>query len=190
MKREKSASVIHHKKNLKITVRPPKESELVAVNRLFNEVKDELEFYSNLVKREEGKRFTIAKLTRFLKEDKHSVLVAIGEDGNMLGINFNFYDPKSGTTWTEWTCVRKEYRNRGVGNALRRAMLNATKRRGYGLVVLAEVDPTNKLSAMGLEKLGFRLVTTNVKRFWYSDKALIYMHRIGSPPRSSRSAHN
>lgn len=163
---------------MKIIVRPPKESELAAVNRLFNEVKDGLAFYPDLVKIEEGKRFTVEKLAQFLKDDKDSVLVAVDEEGNIMGVNFNLYDSKSGTTWTEWTCVKSEYRNRGVGNALRQAMLDAAKGRGFGLVVLAEVDPKNELSATSLEKLGFKRIATNVRRFWYSDDASIYAYQI------------
>ena len=182
--KEKPVLIAHYKgTDGKIIVRRPKEAELAAANGLFNEVKDKLKFYTDLVKKEEGKRFTVEKLRQLLKEDKNSVLIATDESGDMLGVNFNLYDPRSGTTWTEWTCVKKEHRNHGVGNALRQAMLKAAEERGFGLVVLAEVDPKNNTSAKGLEKLGFRLIATDVRRFWYSDEADIYAYQIKQPGR-------
>lgn len=141
-------------------------------------MKDELTFYPDLAKREEGKRFTVEKLAQFLKDDQYSVLVAVDKEGNMMGVNFNFYDPKSGTTCTEWTCIKREHRNRGVGGALRQAMLNVASNRGFGLVVLAEVDQANETSAKSLEKLGFKPIATNEKRFWYSNEAAIYAYQI------------
>ncbi len=179
MTNEKPVLVAQYKgTDNKIIIRQPKEAELAAVNNLFNEVKDALAFYPDLLKKEEGKRFAVDKLMQLLKENDNSVLVATDESGNLLGVNFNFYDPRSGTTWTEWTCVREEHRGHSVGSALRRAMLEVAERRGFGLIVLAEVDPANNTSSMGLKKLGFKLIAVNVKRFWYSDDADIYAYQI------------
>ena len=146
------------------------QSDLSDIAGLFARLLRGIPYYNAPAKEGEAKKYTGATLTGKLAEDPNSVLVARDPDGTVVGFCFSHFDDF--TIWIDWFGVDASSRQRGVGTAiLKKIVQTAPKRRAHK--VWCDTRADNEPSKRLLQKMGFtRLV--EIKNHWYGQDFILW----------------
>lgn len=151
-------------------VRLAKEDELVETSELFSEVLQDLQYYNSLAKENELKKYTPPKLSRKQEEDPYSVLVAIDKSGKIIGFCFSHFDDF--TIWLDWFGTEQSVRDKGVGTAIVKHLLETAPKRNAHKV-WCDTRTSNEKSKRLLRKLGFSEIA-EVKNHWYKQDFILW----------------
>ena len=129
-----------------------------------------LSFYNTVAKKSECRKYTVDKLAAIRAVDPYSVLVAVNDDGTVVGFCFNHFDDY--TIWLDWFAVRPDFRRKGVGGAFIEAVVETARKRGAHKV-WCDTRASNEPSMKLLRKSGFRKIA-EVKRHWYKQDFILW----------------
>lgn len=157
-------------KEIPILIRRPRDNEILGVRRCFLEVLQEIPYYNALAKKEESKKYTVSKLKEKLAKDRYSVVCAVNDKHEVVGLLFNHFDDY--TVWLDWIAVRKDQRWKGVGNLLLTDLYRTAKLRGCHKV-WCDCRTTNEPSKAALTKVGFRRIA-EIRNHWYGQDFILW----------------
>lgn len=151
-------------------VRIAKQDELVEIANLFSRILSSLPYYNSLAKENELTKYTSEKLAEKQMQDKYSALVALSKSERIVGFCFSHFDDF--TIWLDWFGVEPSKRNKGVGTAIMRALLEtATERHAHK--IWCDTRSSNEPSKALLRKLGFKEIA-EVKNHWYRQDFILW----------------
>lgn len=148
---------------VKYFVRPANVKDLEQVSKLFEHVVTSLDYYNLLAKEAEIEKNTAIRLSERLAADPFSVLVAVDDNGKIIGFSFSHFNDY--TVYIDWFGVEPTLRRNGVGKSLLENTFEASKKR-RAHKIWCDSRSTNEPSKKLLIKTGFREIA-EVKDHWY-----------------------
>jgi ribosomal protein S18 acetylase RimI-like enzyme len=155
---------------LNFVVKPASSKDLQKLVKLFRSIVTSLEYYNNLAKVTELKKYTSEKLSEKLVHDPFSVLVAVDSEEEVIGFSFSHFDDY--TIWLDWFGVDLSVRHRGIGQSLLENTFEASKKRGAHKI-WCDSRSTNEPSKNLLRKVGFREIV-EIKDHWYRQDFILW----------------
>jgi RimJ/RimL family protein N-acetyltransferase len=151
-------------------VRIAKQDELVEIAILFSRILSSLPYYNSLAKENELMKYTSEKLAEKQKEDKYSILVALGKSESIVGFCFSHFDDF--TIWLDWFGVEPSKRNKGAGAVIIRTLLETAPER-HAHKIWCDTRSSNEPSKALLRKMGFKEIA-EVKNHWYRQDFILW----------------
>ena len=155
----------------KIIIRKMLPDEASTVNTIFTKILSTLDYYNDIAKENERKRYIPNNLIEKIKEDEYSVAVAVDSQENKI-IGFCFSRKDDYTIWLEWFAVIEEYRRQGIGKLFLQYLEDtAPKRDAHKIWCDSRANNTksiNLLNSFGYEKIAL------VERHWYKQDFILW----------------
>ncbi|MGD0645509.1 MAG: GNAT family N-acetyltransferase [Candidatus Bathyarchaeia archaeon] len=155
---------------LEFVVRPADSNDLQKLVKLFESIVTSLEYYNNLAKESELKKYTLDKLSEKLVYDPFSVLIAVDNEEEVIGFSFSHFDDY--TIWLDWFGVDPQARHMGIGQSLLESTFEASKKRGAHKI-WCDSRSNNEPSKNLLRKVGFREIV-EIKDHWYRQDFILW----------------
>jgi RimJ/RimL family protein N-acetyltransferase len=153
-----------------LRIRRPRDNEIPRIGKAFLDVLREIPYYNALAKKEESKKYTVSKLKEKIVEDRYSVVCAINDKHEVVGLLFNHFDDY--TIWIDWIGVRKDQRRKGIAQQLLMDLLRTAKLRGCHKI-WCDCRTTNEPSKAALAKAGFRKIA-EIRNHWYGQDFILW----------------
>ena len=144
-------------------------ADLESIHKSFGAILETLDYYNQLARENERKKYSIVELERKIEEDPKSVILAIKND-IILGFCFNYFDDY--LIWLEWIIVLPEYHGLSIGHGLLKYLIKTALERGCHKI-WCDSRTSNDKSNKFLLKSGFQKIA-EIENHWYGQNFYLW----------------